>query len=85
MMNVSHFVIDWGWLIRLGKIAPIPRDGAIYIVSGPSCTIDSLCFKLVGGCRKCGYGCGDDIRHQNPFIANPQFEAILQSMESDCG
>ena len=83
MINVSHFVIDWGWLIRLEKITPIPHNGATCIVSGPRCTIESFCSKLVGGCRKCGYGYGDGIRHQTPFVANPQFEVILQSMEND--
>jgi hypothetical protein len=66
----------------LGKIAPIPRDGATYIVYGPRCTIESLCCKLVGGCRKGGYGCRGGIGHPTPFVANPQFEAILQALKT---
>ena len=68
MMSVSHYVTDWGWWIRLGKIASIPRDGANCIVSRPKCTIDSLCSKLVGGCRKGGYGCRDGIGHPTLFV-----------------
>jgi hypothetical protein len=56
MMIVSHYVIDWGWRIRLGKIALIPRDGATCIVSRPRCTIENLCSKLVGGCRNVDMG-----------------------------
>jgi hypothetical protein len=78
MINVSHIVTDWGWRIRLGKHLPIPRDGATCIISGPRCTIESLCSKLVGGCRKGGYGCRDGIGHPTSFVVNPQFEAILK-------
>ena len=66
MINVFQFVTDWGWRIRLGKIPPIPRDGAACIVFGPRCTIESLCSKLVCGCRKGGYGCREDIGHCQP-------------------
>ena len=40
-------------------------------------TIESFCSKLVGECRKGGYGCKNNIGHPTPFVANPQFEAIL--------
>ena len=30
-------------------------------------------------------GCGEGNRHQTPFVANPLFEAMLQSMENNCG
>ena len=40
---------------------------------------------LLGGCRKCGYGAGHDIGHSTSIVANPRFEAMLQSMENGCG
>ena len=83
--DVSHFVSGWGWCIKVGKIAPIPGDGATCIVYGQRCIIDNVCSKLVGGCRKGGYGCRDGNGHPPPFAGNPQFEAILQNMENDCG
>jgi hypothetical protein len=69
----------------LWKIARIPRYRAIRIVSGPKCTIVSLRSQLIGGCRKCGDGTGDEIGHPMSFVANPRFVAMLQNMENDCG
>jgi hypothetical protein len=75
------FVPHGGWRIRLWKITRIPRYGPTCIVARPRCTFVSLSFQLIGGCHKCGYGPGDGIRHPTSFVANPRFEAMLQSME----
>ena len=70
---------------QVGKIAQIPRHGATRIVSGPRCTIVRIGSQLIGGCRKWLYGPGEGIGHQTPFVGNWQIEAMLQSMENDCG
>jgi hypothetical protein len=69
----------------LWKIMRIPRYGATHIVSGPRCIIVSLNSQIIGGCHKCEYGPGDGIGHPTSFVANPRFEAMLRSMENDCG
>jgi hypothetical protein len=81
----SDVVTNCSWYIKLENIARIPRHGTTRIASGPKCIIVCISSQLSGGCRKRLYGPGEGIGHQTPFVANRQIEAMLQSMENDCG
>ena len=56
MIYVSHFVTDWSWRIRLGKIPPIPCDGPLVLYLNTNIQLKVFVPNLLEGAAKAAMG-----------------------------